>query len=222
MDRRAIVAGATGLIGRELVRLLLDDPRYVRVTILVRRPIEIRHPKLETRIIDYAALDRIDPDMNGADVFCTLGTTIKKAGTRKAFREVDYGYPLALGRMAKEGGAAQFLIVTSMGASASSRIFYSRVKGEVEEALSRLELPALHIFRPSLLLGKREEFRFGERVASLLLPPLGPLLGKYRPIHARTVAHAMRQAAGLGVTGTRIYESDEIARLGGRAGRASI
>lgn len=222
MKRKAVVAGATGLVGSELVRQLLEDEEYGTVVSLVRRSTGLAHPKLREIITDYRALvagggeqATAGLDLAGADVFCALGTTIKKAGTQAAFREVDYDYPLALGRLAKAQGAARFLIVTSLGADPASRIFYSRVKGEVEEALRQFELPALDLFRPSLLLGKREEFRFGERVAAAIMPWFSALLGKYRPVHAREVAAAMIRAAKSGGTGVRIHESHRIRELAG-------
>lgn len=224
MKRKAVVAGATGLVGKELVRQLLEDEAYGSVVILVRRKTGLAHPKLTESIVDYRALAGGDEqavqalDLAGADVFCALGTTIKKAGTQEAFREVDYDYPLALGRLAKEQGAARFLIVTAIGANPASRIFYSRVKGEVEEALRALNLPALDLFRPSLLLGKREEFRLGERLAALFMPWLSGLLGKYRPVHGRTVAAAMIQAAKSGEPGVRIHESNRIREMGDAPG----
>lgn len=215
--RKAVVAGATGLIGRELVRQLLDDEAYGTVVSLVRRKTGLTHPKLQEVLVDYRALEDMggtEIDLAGSDVFCVLGTTIKKAGTREAFREVDYDYPLALGRLAKERGAAQFLIVTSMGADPASRIFYSRVKGEVEEALRDLNLPVLHLFRPPLLLGQREEFRLGERLAGMIMPWFAALLGKYRPVHGRTVAAAMIRMAKSGDAGTHIHESNRIREIG--------
>ncbi|WP_369426627.1 oxidoreductase [Paenibacillus ehimensis] len=169
MAKQAIVAGSTGLVGRELVSLLLDHPAYDRVITLVRTSSGIRHPKLEQRVISFDRLaDESAVGFEGADVFCALGTTIKKAKTREQFRKVDYGYPMELGRLASASGAAQFLIVTAIGADKQSVFFYSRVKGETEDGLRALGLPSLHIFRPSLLLGEREEVRFGERMAALL------------------------------------------------------
>lgn len=224
--RKAVVAGATGLIGKELVRQLLADEAYGTVVALVRRETGFRHPKLRESFADYRALakegGRAMPelDLAGADVFCALGTTIKKAGSQAAFREVDCAYPLALGRLAKAQGAARFLIVTSIGANPASRMFYTRVKGEVEEALRELDLPALDLFRPSLLLGRREEFRFGERVAALFLPWFSALLGKYRPVHGRTVAAAMIRAAKSGGPGVRIHESSRIREMGAGSGSA--
>ncbi|KQO16652.1 oxidoreductase [Paenibacillus sp. Leaf72] len=217
MNRTAVVAGATGLIGKELVQLLLNDVAYRAVTILVRRPTGMVHPKLVEQIIDFDQLQQADVQMGGADVFCTLGTTIKKAGSQDAFRKVDYQYPLSLGQLASRQGARQLLLVSAIGANPSSRAFYNRVKGEVEEALSSLKLPVLHILRPSLLLGERKEFRFGERIAaslSVLLSPLfsGPLR-KYAPVQASTVAKAMIFAAKSNQAGIHIHENEHIVKL---------
>lgn len=220
----AVVAGATGMIGVQLVKLLLEDPAYGKVVVLTRREAGIPpHPKLDERIVSFGQLssgfDGADGDvLRGAVVFCTLGTTIKKAGSQGAFRQVDYEYPLELGRLAKTYGASQFLIVTAMGSDPDSRIFYNRVKGEVEQALKGLDLPSLRIFRPSLLLGERKEVRSGERIAAAMAPLLsvvlrGPL-GKYKPIAGRAVAKAMIvSAARDAATGTIVYESDRIAVL---------
>lgn len=215
LNRKAVVVGASGLIGKELVQLLLSESVYTVVTLIVRRPTGITHPKLHEKVIDFDRLEQTDVNLTGADVFCTLGTTIKKAGTQEAFRQVDYVYPLVLGRMAKAQGAKQFLIVTSMGANSLSRTFYTRVKGEIEEALRGLSLPALHIFRPSLLLGNREEYRMGERIMSSVSGMLsflftGPLK-KYSPIKARSVAKAMLHMAQGDLSGVHVYESTQIA-----------
>lgn len=214
MNRKAVVAGATGLVGKELVKLLLNNPEYTAVTLIVRRPTGIAHPKLQEKIVDFNRLEQSDVDLTGADVFCTLGTTIKKAGSQEAFRLVDYEYPLAIGRMAKAQGAKQYLLITSMGANPASRTFYIRVKGEVEKELRDLGLSALHIFRPSLLLGTREEFRFGERISAVLSSILSPLflgtLKKYKPVHAETVAGAMLLIAQKGTSGIHVYESNQI------------
>ncbi|WP_338553219.1 NAD(P)H-binding protein [Paenibacillus sp. KS-LC4] len=217
MNRTAVVAGATGLIGKELVQLLLHDAAYKSVTIVVRRPTGMEHPKLVEQIVDFEQLQQAGVQMDGADVFCTLGTTIKKAGSQDAFRKVDYQYPLSLGQLASQQGARQLLLVTAIGASASSRAFYNRVKGEVEEALSGLKLPALHIFRPSLLLGERGEFRFGERFAAALSGVLSPLfsgpLRKYAPVQASAVAKTMIFAAKSNQAGIHIHENEHIVKL---------
>lgn len=217
MNRKAVVAGATGLIGKELVQLLLEDPAYTTVILIVRRSMGIKHPKIHEKIIDFDQLNHIDVDLTGADVYCTLGTTIKKAGSQETFRKVDYDYPLTLGKIAKTSDANQLLIVTSIGANPTSRSFYTRVKGQVEEALREHSLPALHIFRPSLLLGNRQEFRMGEQMAATVSKRLLPLfvgpLRKYSPIYAQTVAKAMVIAAKSGLSGIRVYESNQIAQM---------
>ncbi|MBP3967284.1 NAD(P)H-binding protein [Paenibacillus lignilyticus] len=225
---KALLVGATGLVGASLLRQLLQDSRCSAVTILVRRPLlpsgdEIGSNRKLTVIT--ADLDRTDEALAGVEadiVFCTLGTTIKKAKTQEAFRQVDLAYPVALGDWAERHGAAKMIIVSAMGANASSSIFYNRVKGEMEAQLSALGIRELHIVRPSLLLGKREEFRLGEKFAILLTPLLKLImqggLRKYRPVEADDVAAFM---VGLGrrpaaVTGqeagsfVKIYENDAI------------
>jgi uncharacterized protein YbjT (DUF2867 family) len=155
------------------------------------------------------------------DVFCCLGTTIKKAGSQEAFRRVDYEYPLNVARLAAQWEDAHFLVVSSVGADAGSGVFYSRVKGELEKAVQALPLAGAHIFRPSLLLGERGEVRLGERMAAVAAKPLSLLLfgplRKYRPIHARTVAQAMLRVAREGRRGVEILESNRIASLGGES-----
>lgn len=212
MKRRAVVAGATGLVGQALVALLLDDERYDEVTVLARRPSGYADPKLRERIVDFRSLAQADPALAGTDVFCALGTTIKKAGTREAFRQVDYAYPLSLGKLAKDQGAARMLIVTSLGANPHSRTFYLRVKGEVERDLRGLGLARLHVFRPSLLLGRREEFRLGERIMGALLPMFSGIMGSYRPVPAQAVAKAMLAAALSDRAGVHLHDSKQIIR----------
>lgn len=216
--RKAVVAGATGLVGRELVRLLLDDEAYERVVVLVRKRMSLEHEKLEQVVTDFNRLEEAAGGrMKGADVFCALGTTIKIAKTQDNFRKVDYTYPLELARIAKREGAAQFVVITAMGADSSSRIFYSRVKGELEAALRELQLPSLTVLRPSLLLGDREEYRAGERAGMVLMKAFafvmaGPL-AKYKAINAGAVAQAMVNAARAAAPGCRVFLSDEIAAL---------
>lgn len=216
MGKKALVAGATGLVGRALVELLLRDGRYDAVTVLVRNPLDIADPKLTQIVQDFERLDELSPELvSEAAIFCVLGTTIKKAKTRENFRRVDYEYPLALGKMAKRHGAEGMLIVTAMGADQRSRVFYNQVKGQVEEALRQLQLPYLRIFRPSLLLGDRQEHRLGEKIATVAarwLPKF--LFGKFKPIEGRTVAQAMANVgAEPGSTQVEIIQSNVIVRL---------
>jgi len=216
----AIIAGASGLVGRFLLNDLLSRDRYERVTALVRSDLGVASPKLSTARVDFAALDATAPGdaCAGADLFCTLGTTIRKAGSEDAFRRVDHDAVLAFARWGLAHGARRFFVVTALGADAASSVFYSRVKGEVERDLASLGFNETHVFRPSLLLGPREEFRLGEAIASRISKPLGFLfngpLAKYRPIEAESVAHAMvKTADGVSPAKFSVHESDEIARL---------
>jgi uncharacterized protein YbjT (DUF2867 family) len=216
MAKKALIAGATGLIGKELLALLLENPHYEQVIALVRKPLPIQHKKLVQQLTDFDHLEEVsDLFRDAADVFCTLGTTIKAAKTKEAFRKVDFEYPVRLAQLAMQNGAQQFLIVTAMGANRESGIFYNQVKGQVEEELRGIGLPALHIFRPSLLLGERAESRLGEQTGSVLARVLTPLmvggLRKYRPIHVKTVAQAMVATAQSHVKGLHVYSSEEIA-----------
>lgn len=214
IKKTALVLGATGLVGKELVQILSENGYYQKVHLLVRRPIEVESEICEVHIVDFNELHKYHELFQVTDVFCCLGTTIKVAKTKEAFRKVDYEYPIEAAKLAKENGAEKYLIVSSMGADTKSLFFYSRVKGEVEETLSNLNIPSLHIFRPSLLLGKRDEFRLGENLAErasrvlnkIMIGPLRP----YRGIQARKVAAAMVFVAQSNKKGKHIYLSHEI------------
>ncbi len=214
MTRTALVAGASGLVGGHLLRLLLEDRDYERVTSLGRRELPLTHKKLAQRVVDFDRLAEVADVPRVHDVFCCLGTTIRKAGSQEAFRKVDYGYPLELARVAVRHRASQFLLVTALGANPGSRIFYNRVKGEVEEAVKRLQFDGIHIFRPSLLVGKRAESRPAERLTVALVPLVawafvGPLRA-YRPIRADRVARAMVRVAKEAGRGVHVYESRDL------------
>jgi len=217
MSRTALLAGATGLVGGHVLRLLLADPDSTPVTVLGRRPLATGHPKLVQHTVDFDRLAELTPFPRADDVFCCLGTTIKTAGSQDAFYKVDFTYVHELARLAVAAGARQLLLISSLGADPASRVFYSQVKGKVEDAVRALPYYGVHIFRPSLLLGERAEFRLGERLATVVAPVVSwALVGglaKYRPIHAETVAQAMVRVAKERREGTRVYESDEIARL---------
>src|SRR5439155_3374613 len=193
--RPAPVAGASVLIRGYVVSLVLRNPAYVRVTVLARRGLPLAHKKLEQRVVSFGRLAQIADVPRVHDVFCCLGTTMKQAGSPDAFRKVDCTYVVELARVAVRHRASQFLVVTALGADRRSRIFYSRVKGEAEEAVRRLQLDGIQIFRPSMLVGARAESRLAERVAGLLSPLVawafvGPL-ARYQPIKAEAVARAM-------------------------------
>ncbi|HSV96434.1 MAG TPA: NAD-dependent epimerase/dehydratase family protein [Spirochaetota bacterium] len=218
--KTALVAGATGLIGGHVLRLLLENDHYAAVKALTRRSTGVSHAKLAEHIVDFDDANTLAPHAAADDVFCCLGTTIKKAGTKEAFYTVDFTYPLSLAKVCAASGAGQFLIVTALGADPRSPVFYNRVKGEVEAALRETAFRAVHIFRPSLLLGERKEKRPAEEIAGVLSRALAPLmagpLAKYRPIEARHVARAM-VAIATGDRPTGIYESHIIRRIAGGA-----
>lgn len=201
--------GATGLVGGHCLDLLTRDQAFTRIVVPVRRRFaEALAPRAEGQIIDFDHLeDR--PDLFAVDlVICALGTTIKAVGgSQDAFRDVDYGIPLRAAHLAATQGVRHFLLVSAIGADAKSRVFYNRVKGELEDALRTMPFRSITIVRPSLLLGERSEFRLGESVARRLgwIVP-----GHYRPVQARAVASALVRAAREDVPGLRIIENDEI------------
>lgn len=219
MVRKAVVVGATGLVGGYIVRELLVQELFTHVMVLTRRPLEIKHPKLEQAILDWKHPEEAAPFFQGAhDVFCSLGTTMKKAGTKERFRQVDLEYPLLTAQMAKEAGAVQMLSVSAMGADPDSRIYYNRIKGEAEEALAAVGLQALHLFRPSLIVGKRPERRLGESAAAVVMKAVDGLmtgrLSAYRATPASVIARAIVRIALAGAKGVHIYPNDVIRAIG--------
>jgi uncharacterized protein YbjT (DUF2867 family) len=212
VSRSALVAGATGLVGSHVLSLLLADARWSRVVTVGRRATGQQRAKLEQRVLDLGELETVSDLPRVDDVFCCLGTTIIKAGSRPAFRLVDHDFVVALAHAGLRAGATQFLLVSAIGADPESRVFYSRVKGETEAAIRKLPYEAVQILRPSLLLGERPEFRLGERVAALAAPLMtGLLFGRlqrYRPIQAATVARAMVTIAKEAPRGPNVYEYD--------------
>jgi uncharacterized protein YbjT (DUF2867 family) len=214
---QALVAGGSGLVGRSLLEFLLADARVERVVSIVRRASLPSHPKLEERVVDFETLEVALRGVSATHAFCCLGTTIAQAGSKEAFRRVDFEYPLSFARAARENGAQSYLLVSAAGANPNSLVFYNRVKGEVERALAELGFASLHLLRPSLLLGEREKPRTGELLGAAMARPLRGMfkgrLAKYAPIAARDVAKAL-VALGLGSQdGSFVHESDEIARL---------
>ena len=215
--RNALIAGATGLVGNAVLQQLLADDQYEKIMVVTRKPIGIVHPKLVQQHLDFDKIETLNPGFPVDDVFCTLGTTIKTAGSQDAFYKVDYTYVVNLGKWCEANGVKRFLIVSAMGADAKSGIFYNRVKGEMEEAVKQLNISQKMIFRPSLLMGNRTEKRTGEKIAQTVMSSLGflfvgPLL-KYKGIHADVVAKAMIKAAKQDVQGFTVYESGEMQEI---------
>jgi uncharacterized protein YbjT (DUF2867 family) len=214
MPSQAVIAGATGLVGQECLRRLLDC--YDSVIAVVRRSTGLTHPKLTERVLDFDRLEMLEIT-RGSHVFCSLGTTIKKAGSQAAFRKVDFEYPKALAERAAAARDTRFMLVSSIGADAYSGNFYLHVKGELEDAVRAMPFDAVHIFRPSLMLGDRSERRFAETAALVSARVLAPLLvgplRKYRPIPASRVAAAMVTAANRDARGTFVYHYDEMIQV---------
>lgn len=214
---RAIIVGGTGLIGQSVINHLLEDEDFEKVYIVNRRKIGYDHPKAEEIITD---LDKIDTAIQGLQfthAFCTLGTTIKKAGSKEAFKKVDYEYPLQFAKAVKDLGVKNYSIVTAMGTDKPSFIFYNQVKYEITEALSRLHFDTLNILQPSLLLGERNEGRFGEELAQKFFKwtkPLwkGPLL-HMAGIEGRQVAKAMVIIAKNDKKGIQKYPSGDLQKF---------
>ena len=211
--KTALLAGSTGLIGSFCLTELLKEDVYREVETWVRKPSGIIHPKLKEVIVDFLHPDQL-PQHLPDHVFCCLGTTIKKAGSQEAFRQVDLELVADLAKRAEQSGSEKFLVVSSIGASLSTGNFYLKTKGEMEEKVRSCKIPSVVIFRPSMLLGKRKELRFGELVGKGVMKVAGFLLTgkfrKYRGIEASVVAKAMVKMAKTAPPGVLILESDKI------------
>ncbi|HNZ43739.1 MAG TPA: NAD(P)H-binding protein [Bacteroidales bacterium] len=217
---KALLIGASGLTGGHCLRLLLNDTFYNEVEIWVRKSTGIKHPKLIEKIIDFNVIETFN-NTDAQHVFCCLGTTIKNAGNQENFHKIDHDYVIAAATIAARSGAEKFLYISSIGADSKSKNFYLRTKGKVEDDLKNIFKNGLVIFRPSMLMGKRQEFRFGEVMSKPIMRVFGFLfigkLKKYKGIEASTVAEAMVRCAKSEVKGLLIMPSDKIAALAGTA-----
>lgn len=212
-EKTALVFGSTGLTGRELTNLLLFDDHYEKIKVFVRKSGGINHPKLIEVIDQLDDIEKIADEITGDDLFCCLGTTMKKAGTKKAFEWVDLELPVRIAALASKNKIRKFLVVSSVGANYSSGNFYLRTKGMMEKKVLESQFQQIHILRPSLLLGNREEFRFAEKIGQLVFRGLSLLfigpLRKYRAIEAIDVAKAMIKLANS-VSSSTFIESTQI------------
>ena len=212
----ATIAGATGLIGSHLLKELLDDPYFETIRILIRRPLDLAHPKLEKKIVDFNDSDSLLAALSNSDtVFCAIGTTQKKVnGDKDAYRKIDFDIPAKLARFSKMVGCEKFILVSSIGASSTSKNFYLKLKGEVEDVVKTIGLRSLHIMRPSFLLGERKEFRIGELIGKPLMQVFSfAVPSKYKAIRANAVAKAMVAIAKKNEEGSFVYEYDQIKKL---------
>ncbi|MDX1666335.1 MAG: NAD-dependent epimerase/dehydratase family protein [Saprospiraceae bacterium] len=215
--KTAVIAGATGLVGSYCLQYLLEHPNYAKVIHLGRRKVELEHDKLQQHRIDFDRPEKYRHLIRGQDIYCCLGTTMAKAGSKEAFIEVDFTYVMRLANYGLANGASQFLLVSSVGADPDSIFFYTRIKGETEKALKELPYWAIHIFQPSFLLGSRPENRWGEKIASRIGKGIdkvtGGMLTKYKPVEAEVVARAMVGAAQQLDPGIHLHASHHLQKL---------
>lgn len=217
--RQALIAGATGLVGKHCLELLLKTQRYERVHVLVRRSVGVDHDKLKEHRVDFDALDGLDVGPID-DVFITLGTTIKAAGSQDAFYKVDHDYVVATAKLGKRAGATRIALVSSIGAGGAMGNFYLRVKTETERDIQALGYECVEILRPGLLVGDRQEKRTGEKFGIAAMKILGGAmvgpLRQYRPIQAAEVAEAMIKGLEKGEPGVHVRTFAEIQGVLGR------
>ncbi|MBC7914413.1 MAG: NAD-dependent epimerase/dehydratase family protein [Pyrinomonadaceae bacterium] len=215
--KKVIIAGASGLIGSELLSLLLGNKNITEVVTLVRKPLNLTHNKLVQIPVNFDSLDSYKSDIQGDVFYCCLGTTKYKTPDLRDYRKVDFDYPLALAQMAAQNDISQFHFVSAMGANVNSTVFYTKLKGDIEYALKQLTIQSLHIYQPALLTGKRLEERKNEKMAVAIMKIVDPLLigplAKYKSIPAATVAMAMQNQTFKNMMGVHTYTSDIIKKL---------
>ena len=224
-ERTALLLGATGLVGGHALGLLARDARWSRVVTLGRRPMPSASGTHHDHVVDFSRLAEQAELLACDDLFCALGTTIKQAGSEAAFRHVDLEIPFEAAQLAASAGASQMVLVSALGADAGSRIFYNRTKGEAERAVEAVGFEALQVFRPSLLTGDRDEVRWGERIATVALAAVRPVLvgplAPLRPTAALDVARAMVEVAAARSAGVHVYPPDAIRRAA-RGGQPEV
>jgi uncharacterized protein YbjT (DUF2867 family) len=209
--KTAIVIGASGLIGKALTQQLINLPQYETVHILVRKPIDLQHPKLQQHIIDFDKMQQSVDFIKGDEAFCCLGTTMKQAGSKEKFYRVDYEYVNDFARLCSQQGIKKFALVSSMGADSKSFIYYNQVKGAIEQKISSYNFETTIICRPSMLVGNRTEKRIGEEIGIVIGNYLSFLIpAKYKNIHVEQVAKAMISLANSQLKGLQIVESDKL------------
>lgn len=212
--KTAIIIGGTGLTGSALLQQLLNDDDFKHVISFSRKQIELSHPKLLQHTIDFNQLINYKDLIKGDVIFCCMGTTIKTAGSQEAFKKVDLTYPTEFAKIAKQNGVKEFYLQSSIGADSNSTNFYLKTKGETEQIIQHLNFDSFAAFRPSMLLGKRSEFRLGEVVGKAVMQLFSFLfikkLKRYKAIHVNQVARAMLKQAKLNKSGNFIIENEEM------------
>ena len=217
MKQKAIILGASGLIGSYLLLLLLADTHFETVKIFVRKQLPIQHPKLIQIITDFEQLELINDEIKAEVIFCCLGSTKSKTPDLNQYRKIDHDYPLLFAEEGLKNGLQQFHLVSALGANSKSTNFYTKMKGETEDDLKKLGLPSIHLYQPSFLRGNRNESRLLEKVALILMKVIDPLLfgslKKYRIIAAEDVAKAMINESIKNKKGIFVHQSDQIKEL---------
>jgi uncharacterized protein YbjT (DUF2867 family) len=212
--KTAVIAGTSGLIGTALLPMLLDNPEYEKVISLGRRTLSIQHPKLQQMVVDFGDLSSFN--MPCHDVYCCLGTTIRVAKTKERFFQVDHDYPLELAKAAKRNGADTFGLVSAIASDEHSRLFYSRVKGKLENTLKMVGFKTLIIVRPSMLLGPRKEFRLAEWISKQVMTLFSWIIpARYRAVKDTQVARTLLEHCLQGAAGIHVLENEVILRTKG-------
>ncbi|MFG4001021.1 oxidoreductase [Flavobacterium aquidurense] len=217
MIKKAIVYGASGLVGSYILETLLNNATYEQVIIVVRTALNIEHPKLKTIIGDYNSLSEVVKDIQADEIFIALGTTQKKTPDKKLYYQIDHDYPVLAAKLAKENGAKAVFLVSAIGANAKSSIFYTKMKGETEQDIINLNLDHTYIFRPSMILGDRKESRPLEKVFIGIFKFINPLfvggMNKYKGIEASDIAKAMVKSADQLNEKVKILQWEEMTKL---------
>ena len=215
--KTALIIGSTGLTGSHLLKQLLDSNQYDKV-ISFSREVEVEHPKLVNNIVDFDRPEEYCDLVKGDDFFCTIGTTIKQAGSQEAFRKVDFVFPKNFAKCAMDNGVSQFLIISALGADSKASNYYMKTKGEIEDFLKESTFKSVAIMQPSLLLGNRKEFRFAEKIGGAVMKLFSfafvGSLAKYKAIESKTLANALYIIAQKNTLGFTVYQSDEIQLIG--------
>jgi len=214
---KAIIIGATGLIGSTLLDILLKEPEYTEVFVLVRKEIAIKHKKLTQIVVDFDKLDDYADVITGHAIFCCLGTTRKNTPDKNTYRKIDHDYPVKIAQIGAQNGVEQFHIVTALGADPNSSIAYPKLKGETEEDVKKSGIKNIFIYQPSMITGDRKENRPLEKVITVIMRAIDPLLigrlKKYRSIPAKTIASAMFKQSLTNNEGIFVYPSDKIKQI---------
>lgn len=217
MGKKAIIAGPSGLIGSNLLQILLAENGYDQVLIIVRKEMPINHPKLKQLVVDFDKLDNSAAEITGDVIFSCLGTTQALTPDKAMYRKIDHDYPVKLAQIGLKNGVEQFHLVSAIGANATSSTFYLKLKGETEQDIAKVGLPSLYIYQPSMLKGRKDNLRFGESIFNGIFTLIDPLLfgglKEYHSIEGAAVARAMYNQSIDNEAGTFKYQYNDIIKL---------